>query len=196
MPASGIRGTHHIPLGSHLCLFYRDPLEFLQVTASFLTAGLAEQELCIWVLPPPLTLPLALNELAYHGVNGPRLQATQQLQITSAQDWFSGGTFNAEDSFNQLAALPTLARQLGYASVRAVEWNPAVHSQAVDRVHRIGQKRTVVVFYILTRGTLEDKIEAKLLKKKDLFDLTIRPDQYLRKEVTRDELMDLVKLEG
>jgi SNF2 family DNA or RNA helicase len=75
-------------------------------------------------------------------------------------------------------------------------WNPAVHSQAVDRVHRIGQKRSVVVFYILARGTLEDKIEAKLLKKKDLFDLTIRPDQYLRKEVTRDELMDLVKLEG
>jgi non-specific serine/threonine protein kinase len=75
-------------------------------------------------------------------------------------------------------------------------WNPAVHSQAVDRVHRIGQKRTVVVFYILARGTLEDKIEAKLLKKKDLFDLTIRPDEYLRKEVTRDELMDLVKLEN
>jgi SNF2 family DNA or RNA helicase len=75
-------------------------------------------------------------------------------------------------------------------------WNPAVHSQAVDRVHRIGQKRAVVVFYILTRGTLEDKIQAKLLKKKDLFDLTIKPDQYLQKEITRDELMDLVKLES
>jgi SNF2 family DNA or RNA helicase len=74
-------------------------------------------------------------------------------------------------------------------------WNPAVHSQAVDRVHRIGQRRTVVVFYILTRGTLEEKIEAKLLKKKDLFDLTIRPDELLRKEVTKEELMDLVKLE-
>lgn len=75
-------------------------------------------------------------------------------------------------------------------------WNPAVHAQAIDRVHRIGQKRTVVVFYILARGTLEDKIEAKLLKKKDLFDLTIRPDEYLRKEVTRNELMELVKLEN
>ena len=69
---------------------------------------------------PPLTIALAINELAYHGVKGPRLQATQQLQITSAQDWFSGDTFNAEDSLNQLAALPTLARRLGYGSVRAV----------------------------------------------------------------------------
>jgi len=74
-------------------------------------------------------------------------------------------------------------------------WNPAVHSQAVDRVHRIGQRRTVVVFYFLTRGTLEEKIEAKLLKKKDLFDLTIRPDELLRKEVSREELMDLVRLD-
>jgi SNF2 family DNA or RNA helicase len=45
-------------------------------------------------------------------------------------------------------------------------WNPAVHSQAVDRVHRIGQRRTVVVFYILTRGTLEEKIEAKLSRRR------------------------------
>jgi len=75
-------------------------------------------------------------------------------------------------------------------------WNPAVHSQAVDRVHRIGQRRTVVVFYILARGTLEEKIEAKLLKKKDLFDLTIRPDEFLRKEVSKEELMDLVRLEN
>lgn len=75
-------------------------------------------------------------------------------------------------------------------------WNPAVHSQAIDRVHRIGQRRTVVVFYILTRGTLEEKIEAKLLKKKDLFDLTIRPDEFLRKEVSREELMELVRLEN
>lgn len=75
-------------------------------------------------------------------------------------------------------------------------WNPAVHSEAVDRVHRIGQRRTVVAFHILTRGTLEDKIEAELLKKKDLFDLTIRPDEYLRKEVTREELLDLVRLES
>ena len=32
MPAGGIPGTHDIPLGSHPCLFYRAPEEFLHVT--------------------------------------------------------------------------------------------------------------------------------------------------------------------
>lgn len=82
-----------------------------------------------------------------------------------------------------------------YVAVYDQWWNPAVDSHAVDRVHRIGQRRAVVAFHILARGTLEDKIEAKLLKKKDLFDLTIRPDQYLQKAVTREELLDLVSLE-
>jgi SNF2 family DNA or RNA helicase len=81
-----------------------------------------------------------------------------------------------------------------YVAVYDQWWNPAVDSHAVDRVHRIGQRRTVVAFHILARGTLEDKIEAKLLKKKDLFDLTISPDQYLQKPVTREELLDLVSL--
>ena len=71
MPASGIRGTHDIPLGSHLCLFYRRPQEFLHVTASFLKTGLAEHELCVWILPPPLTIPLALLQLSHLGLNGP-----------------------------------------------------------------------------------------------------------------------------
>ncbi len=120
MPASGIPGTHDIPLGSHLCLFYRDPQEFLRVTVSFLLAGLAEHELCLWVLPSPITLQSAFDELSRHDVDGPLLQATEQLQIASAQDWFSGGTFSVDTSLSRLAALPTLAQRLGYVCVRGV----------------------------------------------------------------------------
>lgn len=120
MPVSGIRGTHDIPLGSHLCLFYRRPKEFLQVTASFLKAGLTERELCVWVLPPPLTILLAIEQLSYLDMDGPSLQATNQLQIVSASDWYAAEAFDVKQSLDQLSALPALAHHFGYASVRAV----------------------------------------------------------------------------
>ncbi len=119
MPVSGVRGIHDIPLGSHLCLFYRRPTEFLRVSASFLKAGLTEREMCVWVLPPPLTALVALDELSNHGLNGPALQATKQLHIWSAEDWYCDGAFSVEHSLDRLATLPAMARQLGFASVRA-----------------------------------------------------------------------------
>ncbi|MDX2110450.1 MAG: DEAD/DEAH box helicase [Verrucomicrobiota bacterium] len=49
-------------------------------------------------------------------------------------------------------------------------WNPAVEAQAVDRVHRIGQNRTVFVYRMVTQGTIEERIEALKVSKKALFD--------------------------
>ncbi|MFH1499150.1 MAG: DEAD/DEAH box helicase [Verrucomicrobiota bacterium] len=48
-------------------------------------------------------------------------------------------------------------------------WNPAVEAQAVDRVHRIGQKSTVFVYRMVTAGTIEERIEALKASKRDLF---------------------------
>jgi len=38
------------------------------------------------------------------------------------------------------------------------DWNPQKDMQAMDRAHRIGQKKVVNVYRIVTRGTLEEKI--------------------------------------
>lgn len=120
MPASGLRGVHDIPLGSHLCTFYRQPKEFLRVTASFLKAGLTDHELCVWILPPPITVKQAIDELSQHGLDGPGLQATKQLQVLSAHDcWYSTSTFDVDGALSRLASLSAMARRLGYASVRA-----------------------------------------------------------------------------
>lgn len=37
-------------------------------------------------------------------------------------------------------------------------WNPAVDAQAIDRVHRIGQKKDVVVYRLIGAGAIEDKM--------------------------------------
>lgn len=36
-------------------------------------------------------------------------------------------------------------------------WNPAVEDQATDRAHRIGQNKTVFVYKLVTKGTVEEK---------------------------------------
>lgn len=38
------------------------------------------------------------------------------------------------------------------------DWNPMKDLQAMDRAHRIGQKRVVNVYRLITKGTLEEKI--------------------------------------
>ncbi len=49
-------------------------------------------------------------------------------------------------------------------------WNPAVEEQAIDRVHRIGQEKTVFVYRMVTEGTIEERIEELKESKRELFD--------------------------
>jgi hypothetical protein len=48
-------------------------------------------------------------------------------------------------------------------------WNPAVEAQAVDRVHRIGQRNSVLIYRMIAPGTVEERIEALKREKRELF---------------------------
>ena len=52
-------------------------------------------------------------------------------------------------------------------------WNPAVESQAVDRVHRIGQSKRVFVYRMITQGTIEERIQHLKAEKRELFENTL-----------------------
>jgi superfamily II DNA or RNA helicase len=74
-------------------------------------------------------------------------------------------------------------------------WNAAKEDQATDRVHRIGQKRGVQVFKLVTEGTLEEKIAAIISKKRNLMDSVIEEsDPTVMKSFTREELIDLLAI--
>ena len=52
-------------------------------------------------------------------------------------------------------------------------WNPYIEMQAVDRAYRIGQTREVKVYRILTKETIEDRIEALKEKKKEMIEAAL-----------------------
>ncbi|TKV56963.1 helicase SNF2 [Nakamurella flava] len=54
-------------------------------------------------------------------------------------------------------------------------WNPAAENQAVDRAHRIGQQRTVVVYRYVSADTVEEKVMALKAGKAALFDAVLGP---------------------
>ncbi|MCF8143424.1 MAG: DEAD/DEAH box helicase [Deltaproteobacteria bacterium] len=72
-------------------------------------------------------------------------------------------------------------------------WNAAREDQATDRVHRIGQRRGVHVFKLVTEGTLEEKIAAVIQRKRNLMDSVVKEsDPDLLKTFSRQELIDLL----
>ncbi len=72
-------------------------------------------------------------------------------------------------------------------------WNAAREDQATDRVYRLGQKRAVQVFKLVTEGTLEEKIAAIIERKRQILDDVIQEDDpHLAKVFTREELLELL----
>jgi SNF2-related domain/SNF2 Helicase protein/Helicase conserved C-terminal domain len=73
-------------------------------------------------------------------------------------------------------------------------WNPAVEDQATDRVHRIGQVKQVQVHKFVCIGTLEERIDAMLEKKRNLADKIVGSGESWLTELSTDALRDLFEL--
>ncbi|MEY4903181.1 MAG: hypothetical protein RLZZ292_996, partial [Bacteroidota bacterium] len=71
-------------------------------------------------------------------------------------------------------------------------WNPAVEDQASDRAHRIGQKRPVTIYRLITEETIEDKILQLHAQKRDLADSLLEgADGGVR--LTSEDLLELLR---
>jgi SNF2 family DNA or RNA helicase len=73
-------------------------------------------------------------------------------------------------------------------------WNQAREDQATDRVHRLGQNKGVQVLKLITRGTIEEKIDALIHRKAALATSILTPDDpTLVKQFSRQELEELLE---
>jgi superfamily II DNA or RNA helicase len=73
-------------------------------------------------------------------------------------------------------------------------WNPAVEAQAVDRTHRIGQDKTVMVYRLVAVGTIEEKVMELKARKQDLFDKVMDGNALLSAPLTAEDVQGLFGL--
>ncbi len=70
-------------------------------------------------------------------------------------------------------------------------WNPAVEAQATDRAYRIGQKNRVLVYKLITRNSIEEKIVELQKKKQALADNIVGVSDTLEQMLNMDDISDL-----
>ena len=70
-------------------------------------------------------------------------------------------------------------------------WNPAAEAQAIDRAHRIGQHKTVMVYRLVATGTIEEKVVALQQRKRDLFDRVVGDDAMSGGALTAEDIRGL-----
>ena len=70
-------------------------------------------------------------------------------------------------------------------------WNPAAEDQATDRAHRIGQKRTVNVIRLITRGSIEEQVVRLGERKRELFDQMITAGEAMPTQLTAEDIRAL-----
>jgi superfamily II DNA or RNA helicase len=73
-------------------------------------------------------------------------------------------------------------------------WNPAVEEQATDRAFRIGQSRNVQVHKLVCAGTLEEKIDDLIEKKRAVAQTVVSGGEQWLTELSNDELRDIIAL--
>ncbi len=71
-------------------------------------------------------------------------------------------------------------------------WNLAVQNQATDRAHRIGQTRKVVVYRLIAKGTIEERIQQLQENKKALSDQIIQGDVGQLGVMSREDFLQLL----
>jgi SWI/SNF-related matrix-associated actin-dependent regulator of chromatin subfamily A member 5 len=111
--------------------------------------------------------------------------------------------YNKEGSEKFLFLLTTRAGGLGINLTSAdivvifdSDWNPQADLQAMDRAHRIGQKKQVYVYRFVTENAIEEKVLERAAQKLRLDQLVIqqgRAQQGASKAASKDELLSMIQ---
>ncbi|WP_245553661.1 DEAD/DEAH box helicase [Demetria terragena] len=140
-------------------------------------------------------LQLARDALTAAGLETCYLDGTMSAKARSAEvDSFRTGTAPAFLISLKAGGTGLTLTEADYVFVLDPWWNPATEAQAIDRTHRIGQDKPVMVYRLVSQGTIEDKVVALQERKRDLFDKVMNDGGALSGAITPEDVKGLFDL--
>ncbi len=113
-------------------------------------------------------LGLARTRLANHGIEHCYLDGRTRRRDAVIDEFRSGGAPVFLISL-KAGGFGLNLTEADYCVLLDPWWNPATEAQAVDRIHRIGQTRKVMVYRLVAKDTIEEKVMALKARKSALF---------------------------
>ena len=115
--------------------------------------------------------------------------------ISGAAGFSSGISTTAASVVNSIEPTDAALINADYVIHYDPWWNPAVEDQATDRAYRIGQKKKVFVYRLITRNTVEEKIQKLKTIKRNLVDSVISVDRNITKSLTMDDIREIFSVD-
>ena len=103
----------------------------------------------------------SLAEFSPASIIGGQSDKARQDQI----DMFQGGKSKLMIAGIRAGNVGINLTRAKYVIFAELDWSPAIHRQAEDRLHRIGQQNTVFAYYLIGKGTLDDHVADVLVDK-------------------------------
>ena len=73
-------------------------------------------------------------------------------------------------------------------------WNMSTENQATDRTHRIGQKKSVQVYKLITKNSIEERIYELQQRKADLVDKMLSTQTTFISQLSKEDIMNLFEI--
>jgi DNA-binding CsgD family transcriptional regulator len=117
---TGIRPIDSLPWGSHLCVFYESPEDLVEAHGDYFSAGLADNERCVWAVSEPLDLDRAIAGLREAIPGFDDYLAAGAIELIPGRDWYlQDGKMDPEQIVEAWLAKLAEALAQGFAGLRA-----------------------------------------------------------------------------
>ena len=130
----------------------------------------------------------------------PKLKYTKLTSAIKPNERFLvAQTFNGDNDIKVLLVTTNVGGEgLNLTSANTVimfdhDYNPTVDMQAIDRAHRIGQRRVLNVYRLITKGTLEERIMGIQKFKRNLAQAIVNIDNASIKNIETSRLPELLE---